>query len=248
MENKERKEIKIKLSTAIYLFIIIVLMLALFGMWCYYNLIEDNNKNESQQNIIKEETKASDEIQQTENLKAKYEEITRELKGIDCLFATNVIENSDSYTLQGVIYTQYTINYKELQEALNNGTFTINNKQYVIKYTEDGTEYDLFENESEPYALYKIKQINENEYFIESQTQISNVWKLTDKYMEITIDKDIKNSELWDENGFVTLEEKFKNFEEQEPEETTNPDSTRMFKFVFVNDKCVEINNYLTAM
>lgn len=173
---------------------------------------------------------------------SKYSEITKELEGIDVLFVTDAIENSDeTYTLKGVIYTQYTISYEELSDILEKGSMTIGNKEYTIKNSDNANEYDLFEKNKE-FALYKLKMINSNEYCLETQAQVSDNWKLTEEYRQITVPSDMLCTEA---AGDTTVEEVFKNYKKVTPTETKIiPDGRNTFRFVFENG---EIKNIYRA-
>lgn len=140
----------------------------------------------------------------TETSDNKYTKITEDLEEIDVLYVTDVINNNDTYTLRGVLYTRYTLSNEELQKILNKGTMKINDKNYTIKNSKDSNEYDLYELNSES-PLYKIKQINSNSYYLEAQSQISDVWKLTDEYREITVSSNTKCSMVFDDEKNIIL-------------------------------------------
>lgn len=52
---EEKKQIKISLGTAISIFIIVLLVIALVGMWCYYNKVQNRNLNSEYKEWIDEE-------------------------------------------------------------------------------------------------------------------------------------------------------------------------------------------------
>lgn len=245
----EKKEIRVSLGTVICIVIITFLLSVIGLMWYYYNLVEDKvPANEGVSNVV--DTNNAIENSLTENSSDnKYSEITKELDGIDVLFVTDAIENSNNtYTLKGVIYTQYTISHKELSDILDKGSMTIESKEYTIKHSDNAGEYDLFEKNNE-YARYKLKKINSNEYYLETQAQVSDNWKLTNEYRQITVSNDTKCRVAFDyEKKYNTVEDVFKNFEQTKPLETKNPDLDKTFTFKFEDGKCVEVISAVTGL
>lgn len=247
-----------------FVFVILAMMIiiAIMGYFIYNLYIEKTNTKEEINNlknqIISLESKnneAQEENGKNENTNAntetnnnKYTEISSELNGIDVLYVTNVIKDNDIYTLQGVLYTQYSLSGAELQEVISKGTMKINNKNYIIKSSSNSKEYDLYDSAQNEIA-YKIKETDENTYYLEAQAQISDVWKLTNEYKEIKVSKDTKCSMLFDyEEKYNTVEDVFNNYSEENASETTNPNLERTFKFKFTNGKCTEVINVLTSL
>ena len=224
---EEKKGIKVSLTTVILLFFVFILVVALVGMWYYYNNL--NQTTEVGKNDINNESNAGTQnsiVLPSEETTSKnsYEEITREFEGIDCLYVTEVVKENNLYTLKGIVYTQYTISYLELNNAVQNGYFNLNNEKYTIKQSNDSDEYDLYSSNFDEYALYKFKRLNSNEYYLECQAQISDVWKLTDKHMQITVDSSTLCTQNFSyEEGDVTVKEVFDNYEKHTATETTNP-------------------------
>lgn len=209
-----------------------------------------NNNIESNVNKVQETTNnSSNSINKNEsNSSNKYTEITNDLQGLDVLYVTNAIKNNNSYTLKGVIYTQYTLSDNELKQIIDKGHMKINNTNYEIKKIENSNEYALYDANDE-YPVFKIKESSSRCYYLEAQAQISDVWKLTNEYKEITIPCDEKCRVLFDyEEKYNNVEDVFKNFKETKPIETTNPDSEKTFTFKFENGKCVEVINVLTSI
>lgn len=263
MENKE--EIKVKLSTVIYIFIIVALIIAL-GITYYFGFVNDKNAhiegetvtnttentdigNKENDNKV-EENKVNNTIEKQDN---KYKEITKKLDGIDGLYVTEVIKNKNkTYTLKGVLYSQYKISHKELRKILNKGKMSINSKEYIIKEADndDSFEYKLIEkDDKDESAIYEIYELNDNEYFLQCNMNITDVWELTEEYRQITIpvDKSCKvvynyGSEAPDE---LTVEEAFGDYKKAEPEETSNP--WMIYNFEFKNGKVIEVYNLVTA-
>ncbi len=257
MEGEKKKS---SLSTFL-LFLAIVIIIAL-GCYIYklyyektiaYEKIADlNSQIDSMKNNVDELQGTINNISNTiNNSKNKtednkeYEEITEELEEKDVLYVTDAIKNDNNYILKGVIYTQYTITDKELKKALNDGFITINKEKYMISSGDSDNEYDLVKEDSDS-VLYKVKKLKRNVYYLETQAQISDVWKLTNKYMEITLPIETKYSDDYEEHK--TIDEVFKNYESTEPVDTTNPDGSKTFKFEFKKGKCVEVINVLTSV
>lgn len=251
---EEKKSLKMSLSNVLLFISIIVILIMGYFIYKIYNektiatteIDNLNNKISSLESIIV--NKLQETNINTETSDNKYTKITDDLEGIDVLYVTNVVNNNDTYTLRGVVYTQYTLSNDELQQIINKGTMKINDKNYIIKNSKTSNEYDLYEANSEN-PLYKIKQTNSNNYYLEAQAQISDVWKLTDEYREITVSSDTKCSMIFDhEEKYNTVEDVFKNFEETKPIETTNPDADKTFTFEFENGKCVKVVSILTSV
>ena len=167
-------EKKKNLSIIIILFMIIVIVVMGYFIYNLYkektttkeeidslknqiNSLENNN--ESQGNSSKDNNITFN----NENNDNKYTEITSELEGIDVLYVTNVEKNNDTYTLKGVVYTQYKLSESELQKVINKGNMEIDNKSYKIKNNSNANEYDLYDlTNNEIY--YKIKQSDKDKY------------------------------------------------------------------------------------
>lgn len=237
-----------------FIILVMIIIIAIMG-YLIYSLYRDKTTTKeeidslkSQINNLEDETTNENNnfVDNVENGDNKYIEITNELEGIDVLYVTNVIKNNDdTYTLQGVIYTQYTLTDSELQEAINKGSIKINNKDYKIR--NNSKEYDLYDSEQNE-IYYKIKKSDKDRYYLEAQAQISDVWKLTNIYKEINISKNTKCSMLFDyDEKYNTVKDVFEGYQKEEAIDTTNPNSKRTFKFKFENGKCTEVINTFTS-
>lgn len=240
---EEKKTIKISLGTVICIIIIMLLLFFIVGMRYYNNIIEDNNSNMQNDGVNIEAIQNSSNIIAEED--KNYGVIKKEFDGIDCLYVTEVKQENNKYVLKGVVYTQYTVSKAELDSALINGIYNLNGDNYVIKESANKGEYDLY-SESE-YASYKLKKLNSNNYYLEAQAQISNVWKLSDKYMQITLDGSIPCVVNYADN-YLTVEDVFKNYEKYEAINTTNPTDSRTYTFKFENEECIQVIDILTAI
>lgn len=262
---EEKNVAKISLST---LFLIIAIIVIIIMGVFIYKLNNDkvsankeianlNNQIKSLESTVSNLQGTIDNISNTINTSKnnadttssnKYDTITEELKGIDVLYITDATKVGSSYTLKGVIYTQYTLTDSELQKILNDGSFSINNETYTIKKSNSANEYDLFR-KNDDYPLYKLKKSNSTDYYLEAQAQISNVWKMTNEYKEITVPSNTKCSVNFDyEEEYKTVEDVFKNFKSSNPIDTTNPDDSKTFTFKFENGKCIEVISTLTSV
>lgn len=264
MEEKNNK------NHVLYLIIIVLLIIIIAMLW--YQLSQVNNSNtesigQLQNNLsakdsqiatlentldnltnTAENTTSSTTTNNTSNTSktnsTNYTEITNALNGIDVLYVTNAIENSDStYTLQGVIYTQYTLSKDELNSIQKAGSMKLDGNTYTVK--PNGNEYDV--SDSTDYVLYKIKSKNSNEYYLERQAQLSDVWKLSNEFREITVASNLTCTGLGYESD-TTIAKYFKNYTSSTPVETTTPDATKTFSFTFQNGKCTKVVNELTSL
>ena len=119
------------------------------------------------------------------------------------LHVKNVIENEDSFELQGVIYELYTLRDEEVQEILSKGTMTIEGIEYDVRPLSkeddlDGfdtkPEYGLFtinEATGDEYALYTIGRNQDNLYEVVRQAQVNVVYRKTEKLGSVKVNKDI---------------------------------------------------------
>ena len=185
---------------------------------------------------------------------SKYEKITEELNGIDVLYVTDVIDNKDSYTLRGVIYTQYLLSNSEFEQIIENGSMTLEGSKYIIEKVTSSDDY--YENyqfylfpEGENYPVFKVNRASGKGYYIETILyEVPDVWKLTDRYKEITITKDLKcKMESERDEGYKLVTDVFKNYKSSTPENTIRPDKDKTFTFKFENGKCVELISEFTS-
>ena len=242
--------------TKVLLFISIIIIIILCGFaYLLYN--ENITLNKTASDL---ETKVNHLETVIENMQEKvdnaskiianrqYTVITEELDGIDVLYVTKAIRHEDSYTLEGVIYTQYVLDKSDIQQFVDQGYMTINGEKYTIRDKADLGIYELYKDKSD-YPLYVIKPTDTDSYYLEAQAQIQNVWKLTGDYRKITIPDDTKCSMNYDyEEKYNTVDDVFKNYKETEPQDITNPDGDKTFTFKFEDGKCVEVISALTSV
>ena len=252
MEGK--KLISIKVSTILIIAIIIILILIGILLFLKHtnsnkaeNMISNTSINttntENTLNSTSSTNMISNSIDNASIISSRYEEIDNNLNGIDVLFVTDALNNGDdTYTLQGVIYTQYTLSQTELDEIILEKQLEVNGTFLNLQET-DGN-YSLVDNTGT--VVYHIVKNSDNSYYLESPTEISNVWKLTDDYMEITVLADTPCSLL--DGSTTTVSEYFSDYTSDLPTNTTNPNSQNCYTFNFENGICTEIVNALTNM
>lgn len=246
MEEDENKNKPNKLLGLLTILIIAVV--------AFRGYIMNNNESSEDKNFYSEEQTNVVNLEDGNTLNeritksGKYSKITKELDGIDLLYVTDIEKNGDNCTLKGVIYTQYTISNSEMKNVINEGKMKIDNETYNIKEDESSNEYNLY-GANEEYPLYKIKKLNSTEYYLECQAQITDVWKLTNEYRQITVPSNTKCSMDFEyEEKYKTVEDIYDNFEYLAPADTTNPDSEKSFVFHFQAGKCVEVEGVITSL
>lgn len=174
--------------------------------------------------------------------------ITEELSGMDVLYITDAIKGDNYYTLKGVIYTAYTLTDQEVSDMIKNGTYTVNNETYTVKYNKEDNSYGLYEKNNK-YPLYKMIKVG-SYYYMESQAQIGNTWKKTNVHKEIVVSSNTPVTIGFDTSSrYKTADDVFKNYKSL----TTIPDNTNppfyySFKFTFKDDKCVGLYNVITGL
>lgn len=182
--------------------------------------------------------------------KLVYNEITKELNGIDRLYVTEVIDNkNDTYTLKGRICTQYTLNQEQLDKIVKEKQIMIDYETYnVKKATEDNHLYELYSQKAKnnDYTYYIMKKDSDT-YYIENNTENPNVYKSTSQFGKITVDKSVMVQENVSEKK-ITIDKKFKDILTNKESEVpiigsivcgTIPDNSCTFEFK--NGKCTAI-------
>mgnify|MGYP004500436961 CR=1 FL=1 len=174
--------------------------------------------------------------------------ITEELSGIDVLYVTDAIKKDNYYTLKGVIYTAYALTDQEVSDMVKNGTYTVNNKTYTVKYNKEDNSYGLYE-KKDNYQMYKIVKVG-SYYYMELQAQVDNVWKKTKVHKEIVVSSNTPVTIGYDTSSrYKTADDVFKNFKSPTTiPDTTNPPFYYSFKFNFKDGKCVGLYNVITGI
>lgn len=174
--------------------------------------------------------------------------ITEELSGMDVLYVTDAIKKDNYYTLKGVIYTAYTLTNQEVSDMVKNGTYTVNNKTYTVKYNKEDNSYGLYE-KKDNYQMYKIVRVG-SYYYMELQAQVDNAWKKTNVHKEIVVSSNTPVTIGFDTSSrYKTADDVFKNFKSPTTiPDTTNPPFYYSFKFNFKDGKCVGLYNVITGI
>ena len=158
MEGK--KLISIKVSTILIIAVIIILILIGVLLFLQHtnsnkgdnrdkttNILATNTQNdENTTNTNSSTNSISDSVDNSSIVSNRYEEIRNDLDGIDVLFVTDALDNGDAtYTLQGVIYTQYTLSQSELDEIILEKQLEVNDT--FLNLQESDGNYFLIDNE-----------------------------------------------------------------------------------------------------
>lgn len=254
----EQKNIKISLIGC--LFIICVLAITLCAYFTFEMPKEDNKSNEKNtavnETVKNEEQVTEDEseilVSPAEDLFTIYNEENPEISGVYITETSNVDGN---IVLKGITYTKYTFNEEELKQIVEKGRIELDGANYEIKNGElEDAIYELYE-EGKDYPLYKITKEDNNYYSLYRYAQIMDVWKLTGKYVLVTLEPETEIFDDFTGNSLGKASEYFSemkneniNITDKNLEETTILDSNRTFSFEFENGKCVKVNNMLTGV
>ena len=262
---EEKNTTKTSLSTfLLILSLLIIIVLVIF----IYKLNKDNavetqkaSQLESQVSSLSSTINSLQEKMNTvanNSIPNKYTEITSKLSDDDIFYVTNANKNNDgSYTLNGVLYTKFTLSKSELENAANNGTYKYYNQyginplyvNYIVKknYKESDSDikYDYafigkFKDEDR-LAFVALKK-DTNTYYIKNTTEYNDEWKLTNNYKKITISGDIEV-----ENDYDSFKVKnyFNDFKEKTASEDSHPGNC--FTFEFKNGKCSKVYECVTG-
>lgn len=232
---EEKKTIKIGLVPMI---IVIVLILAIVVIAYYMGTKNVNKQNEV--NVVKNSIQEEFSVIEEEKESEPESEVETEFEDNEIYYITEAIKNLDNtYTLKYTIYDEYEITENEFKL----GKVKLNGKEYKIQKNENG-EYVLVSVKDNTESHYNVKQKN-NSYYVESNTEFSTVYKLTNKNGEIKVSGDLK-CEYGDlDVKETTVSEYFDKFEKREPVDTTNPSGA--FIFIFENDECKKIVEIVTG-
>ena len=273
---EKKEEIKIKLSTAVIIILILLVALGVMYDFGFIKNKNENIENETLTNatenievnnaltndVEEEKTentlnnnktnnensgKEGNEKVSKEEVKSRdYSEISSKLKGKEVFYVTDVVDNSDfdnTYILKGVIYDETTITKSELNKYLKEKKVEVDGQKYEIKKNEDGY-YSLIDSKYDS-ERYWIKKKNNNTYTLESTTEFPTVYKLTNKYKQITVSGNLK-CEYGETQEKTTVKKYFKNFEDRDPIDSTNPDGVFTFNFD-KNGNCTKIVECVTG-
>lgn len=192
-------------------------------------------KNTVENNTTIENTTTNTISNNTHN--DKIQEITSELPEGSSFFVTDVKDNGDTYTLQGIIYDEYIVTKDELNKYLENGKLTIDGETLTIK-KEDDDDIEMYELCRGEDALYSIRKHEDGKYHLIRLAQISTCQRKTDKKRSITVSKSIACENLYTEE-LSNASAIFGDFTKTEAPENTHP--TPSYTFEFKNGKCTKI-------
>lgn len=230
----------------IVLTLILSIAVAVFAGFLFFKIDSDRkssdekiadltNKLENLEKVIEKNDSNMESL--SNSIPDNYTEITDNLKNLDVLYVTNVSKSKNNYTLEGVIYSQYTISNTDYEKIINDEQMDVNGITYSVKKDDESGEYGLYE-EDQDTPSYLLKKKNTRTYYLEAQAQIRNVWKLTDNFRKITLDGNLEVENDYTEET-STVKDTFKDFEAKEAEETTNPSPT--YTFSFEDGKCIKV-------
>ena len=220
-----------------------ILLIFILSLFLLSGCVIKENTNHNINNVTSDQSQSFEKPDESNNDEKIYSELKEELLPLNELYITNVIENSDTYTLQGVIYTKYIFTYDEFKEIENDGYMQLNDKKFILTEPED-TEfavYSLYEENEEidGYPYYSIVFSDIGVYYLRRDiAQVSACYRITDVYKQITIDKNILCTDTYTEET-KTAKEIFTNYEYYESVDSTLP--LPLFNFKFENGKCSEI-------
>lgn len=171
------------------------------------------------------------------------EKITQNLPDNEILYVTSVEPvDGNLYTLKGVIYKKCTVLKEDIENAMNDERINIYGKWYAIEKTSNPEVYDLWTHSPEE-VIYKLKKINDEEFYVERQTELTDVWRLTNKYMEITIEGDIPYIEEYTD---TTVGKYYSDFKDRVPVDAWWLEEGTTFEFE--NGKCVKVIERMTSI
>lgn len=180
------------------------------------------------------------------NNSIKYTEITEKLNEDEIFYATNVEKNNGKYIMKGVIGNKY-FSKNEYDDIIKRGRASVDGKifniekakveqpnddyevlPYVIKNNEMGYDYGFFKKNSKYFVWAREMQFGE-------------VWKKTNTYKQITLDKSIKCEDEYSEDQ-TSLDNEFKNFKNSSIESIGELiEHGSIYRFEFKNGKCVKL-------
>ena len=214
-------------------------------------VVSDNNDNKK--NNTSTVTKSSSNTNGDTNKKTstnvneedKYKDITKELSGIDVFYVTNVIKINNDYTLEGVLYKEYTFTKNELDSIVSKGKILLDGKNFTIKSIKDKDMPNAVYVLSDGYT-YIEREEDSNKYYLFRTSQISYVWKKSSEFRKITISGDTIIEDEYTEDK-TTVDTEFDGWKSpDEIENNTMPSPA--YRFEFKNGKCSKIFRATTSI
>ncbi len=264
----ETKVVKKKSGKKVCIILIIVLILAIGGVGYFGYLkhteIQDNNKQAIEklkqekgelqnqidqlltntQELNQTISKMNERINKTTVIKAnaQYKELTKNLGENEGLYITSISKDTEGkYLIKGVKFEEYTLTAGEVNKLKDGARIIIDGKEYFIGNAEQPNT--LRANGSEVDVLTIVEK--DGKYILKGSTEYSVIRKMTDEYLTVTVDGNVKYLPIITDAGVETAEEKtmeqlFNGFKYVEPKDITHPSG--LYKVTFENSKCVKIS------
>lgn len=210
MEEKE-KNIKLLIS-------IIVIILVIYSAYFIYSTYRKNTE------------KTADEIVTPVTTEEGYLQINTTGNNKERASINKVNKNDDNtYTLKGVLISRYTITENEYDYLKNQVPLVVDGINYYFTWSEKYNKY-IFISKENNKVYYLEKDKNSDNYFVNIDADEKEVYKTTDKKIEITIDENTE-CEIKGKNENITAK---KLFEEQEV-------TYGIYCFEIKDNKCTKI-------
>lgn len=264
----DEKKYRVKYSLSIIIFDISLIVFVALGCWgtLIYKQKENHNaKNTALIDTINTLNTTNNSTQNKENdlLDKKiistdnsYMEITENITGLEGMYVTYIEKTENSYTLKGIMYSEYTFDEDKYDDFVAAGEITLDGKKYTLRKGGEmqGVLYELYQDTAD-YPLYGITNVEPNMYKLTRYAQISEVLKLTDTFGQVTIDPSTEVINDYTNESLGTATEYFKDFKTEnislsknELFETTNLNTLRTYTFEFENGKVTKIYNHITSI
>jgi ABC-type Na+ efflux pump permease subunit len=159
-ESNGKKQVAALWILGVLVVIFIAIIVGLFITQAKNKNQEVASKDAKIAQMDQELAQVTNEFQENKNKKQnEYIEITEELRPGEVLYVTNVEKNTDNtYTLQGVIYSIYTLTYNEMEQIKSIGTFNLAGKTYNVKKNEKDI-WELYDGNAD-FPKYQILDLN----------------------------------------------------------------------------------------
>lgn len=243
----EKKKVSVSLVLLIVALIVIA-VLAYFLYEAYNKIADDKDKNETNSISTDVQNEAAPESANTTvNTKIdvipQYVTLMDKLNKDEVLYVTEAIENDDTYTINGIVYTKFVMTKTELDEIVNKGTYIYKDEELKVVKKDDKSkiDYEFYGKwQDEERLNYIAREKEKGFYYIENTTENSTEWRMTNEHKTITLSKKIK---VETDDGTVTIDKKFKNFQKVSSEETYPP--TPAYTFSFKDGKCTKVVEHI---
>lgn len=162
---EEKKQIKVSLGTTVCLFIIFLLVIALVGMWYYYNRIQPDNSGVNAEKQTLQETVADKDV------KTEYKEWVDEEKGIKLKYPSK----------WGITLGNDYMEPTKIQSSEDEGAARV----YITSYkNEENTAKEILEDTTKPDYGVSTEELNSEEEIV----QIEEIDEALSKVQLMTYD------------------------------------------------------------